>query len=89
MRRHLPVYLLTPGAMMLLAPLCARVYAQHDSDHAPSVVFYSTRDGHPNNQIYVMNPDGRNPVRLTYEDASGKGISHEEQHEQEDERRRA
>jgi TolB protein len=33
-------------------------------------VFYSARDSHPNNQIYVMNPDGSNQVRVTYDVAS-------------------
>ena len=35
-----------------------------------SVVFFSARDGHSNNQIYAMNPDGSNPVRLTYDVSS-------------------
>src|ERR1700687_157489 len=35
-----------------------------------SVVFYSARDGHSNNQIYVMNPDGSSAVRITYDTAS-------------------
>jgi hypothetical protein len=35
-----------------------------------SLVFYSARDGHPNKQIYVMNPDGSDPLRVTYDAAS-------------------
>ena len=35
-----------------------------------SVVFFSARDGNPNNQIYTMNPDGSNQVRVTSNAAS-------------------
>lgn len=47
-----------------------RAYAQDDEGPAHSVVFHSARDGHLNNQIYVMNPDGSDPVRVTYDSAS-------------------
>lgn len=48
----------------------ARAYAQQDGGPPGSVVFYSARDGHPNKQIYVMNRDGSDPVRVTYDTAS-------------------
>jgi Tol biopolymer transport system component len=35
-----------------------------------SVVFYGARDGQPNKQIYVMNPDGSTEVRVTYDTAA-------------------
>lgn len=35
-----------------------------------SVVFFSARDGDPNNQIYTMDPGGSNQVRLTSDAAS-------------------
>jgi TolB protein len=47
----------------------AYVYAQ-DSDLTGKVAFYSTRDGHPNNQIYAMNAAGNNQRRVTYDTAS-------------------
>jgi TolB protein len=70
MRQHLTANVLTLGAMMLLTLGGAHVYAQQDRDTPRGVVFYSARDGHSNNQIYVMNPDGSNPVRITYDTAS-------------------
>jgi len=48
----------------------ARAYAQQGGGPPESVVFYSARDGHSNKQIYVMNPDGANPIRITYDVAS-------------------
>lgn len=54
----------------LLTLIGARVYAQPGGGPPGSVVFYSARDGHPNNQIYVMNPDGSSPLRVTYDAAS-------------------
>jgi len=46
------------------------VYAQQAGGPPQSVVFYSARDGHSNKQIYVMNPDGSNQVRVTSDTAS-------------------
>jgi Tol biopolymer transport system component len=48
----------------------ARVYAQQAGGPPGSVAFYSARDGHSNNQIYVMDPDGSNQVRITHDTAS-------------------
>jgi TolB protein len=45
----------------------ASSYAQQAGGPPGSVVFYSARDGHSNKQIYVINPDGSNPVRITYD----------------------
>ncbi len=47
-----------------------RAYAQQAGGPPASIVFYSARDGHSNNQIYVMNPDGTNQVRITYDAGS-------------------
>lgn len=47
-----------------------QAYAQHAGGSPGSVVFYSARDGHSNNQIYVMDPDGSGPARITYDVAS-------------------
>jgi len=55
------VFLMLPG-------LCA--YTKLAGGPQGSVVFFSARDGHPNKQIYVMNPDGSDPVRVTYDTAS-------------------
>ena len=44
--------------------------AQHTDGGAGSVVFYSIRDDHPNNQIYIMSADGNNQYRVTYDTAS-------------------
>jgi hypothetical protein len=33
-----------------------QVYAQQPGGPPASVVFYSARDGHSNNQVYAMNP---------------------------------
>jgi TolB protein len=46
------------------------VYAEHHDGPPGSVAFYSARDGHPNNQIYVMSPNGSDPVRITFDTAS-------------------
>jgi Tol biopolymer transport system component len=48
----------------------ASAYAQQPGGPPVSMVFYSARDGHPNNQIYIMNPDGSKQVRVTYDVAS-------------------
>jgi Tol biopolymer transport system component len=46
------------------------VYAQQAGGPPQSVVFFSARDGHFNNQIYAMNPDGSDPLRVTYDTGS-------------------
>jgi TolB protein len=56
------------SAAIVFPWLCA--CAQDDGGPAHSVVFYSARDGQLNNQIYVMNPDGGGPIRVTYDTAS-------------------
>jgi Tol biopolymer transport system component len=55
---------------MLLSLSNAAIYAQHDSDLPGGVAFYSARDGHANNQIYIMHSEGSSPVRITYDTAS-------------------
>src|SRR5579872_3015857 len=62
------VLILTISAVLPLTG--ARAYAQNGGGPNGSVVFFSARDGHPNNQIYVMDPDGSNPLRVTYDAAS-------------------
>src|SRR5579871_2717689 len=52
----------------LLAAPCA--YSQNPGGPPGSVVFFSARDAHSNNQIYVMNPNGSNQVRVTFDMAS-------------------
>jgi Tol biopolymer transport system component len=51
-------------------PVGARSYSQNPGGAPQSVVFFSARDGHKNNQIYVMDPDGSNQMRVTYDAAS-------------------
>jgi Tol biopolymer transport system component len=51
-------------AVALLA--IPRANAQEPSQPA-RVVFYSVRDAHTNKQIYVMNSDGSNQVRITHD----------------------
>lgn len=53
--------------LLLVAP-CA--YAQNPGGAPGSVVFFNSRDGQPNNQIYLMNPDGSSQVRVTFDAAS-------------------
>lgn len=50
--------------------VCAHGDAQQPGGPTGGVVFYSARDGQPNNQIYTMNPDGSNQVRITNDLAS-------------------
>jgi len=45
-------------------------YGQQPGGGPESVLFYSARDGQPNNQIYVMDPDGGNQSRITNDLAS-------------------
>src|SRR5947209_10793702 len=42
-------------------------YAQKPAGTPDSVVFYSARDGSSNAQIYLMNPDGTDQVRITHD----------------------
>lgn len=51
-------------------PLGSSPDSKHAGGPPSSVVFYSTRDGVPNNQIYVMDPDGGNQARVTSDSAS-------------------
>ena len=53
--------------VLLTAP-CA--YSQNPGGSPGGVVFFSARDGQPNNQIYVMNPDGSSQIRATFDAAS-------------------
>jgi TolB protein len=53
---------------LALTGVCA--YAQNPGGPPGSVVFYSARDGHPNNQIYLMNPNGDNQIRVTNDAAA-------------------
>ncbi len=55
---------------LLLALPAAGAYGQNAGGPPASVVFYSGRDGHANDQIYVMDPDGSNPLRVTYDAAA-------------------
>ena len=55
---------------VLLALGGATAYSQHAGGPPGSIAFFSARDGQPNNQIYVMNPDGSNQLRVTYDTAS-------------------
>jgi TolB protein len=62
----LSVFTLSCAALLV----CARAYAQQAARPPGSVVLFSARDGHSNKQIYVMNPDGSNPARVTTDVAS-------------------
>lgn len=59
---------LTACALLVLAGAFAN--AQEPGGSPGSTVFVSAGTGHPNNQIYTMNPDGTNPVRVTFDTAS-------------------
>ena len=78
---HTPSPWLTIQALAALAGLCGcgqlgttpqgnATEAKHPGGPPSSVVFYSARDGVANNQIYVMDPDGSNQVRITSDGAS-------------------
>lgn len=65
------------GGLLSLASVCvltllaaAPANTQQPGGPAGGVVFYSARDGHSNNQIYAMNPDGSNQLRITNDLAS-------------------
>ena len=67
MRRMKQESLLGAVAVCAVALLTLpRANAEQPDDPA-SVVFYSVRDAHTNKQIYVMNPDGSNQVRITHD----------------------
>jgi Tol biopolymer transport system component len=71
MSKHISLHWISLWAISALFTLVGPgVYAQHGEGRPGSVVFHSARDGHPNNQIYIMNPDGSNPLRVTYDTAS-------------------
>ena len=57
---------LTVFALSSSSPACA----QESDGRIGHVAFYSARDGHANKQIYVMNADGSDQVRVTYDTAS-------------------
>jgi TolB protein len=48
----------------------ARLHRQQPGGGPGSIAFHSARDGHANNQIYVMDPDGSNQTRITDDLAS-------------------
>ena len=57
-------------ACAVLALPAAFANAQNPGGPPESIVFYSAGDGHPNNQIYTMNPDGSSPTQVTFDKAS-------------------
>lgn len=65
--RHM-IKSLTACAVLALAGGFAS--GQSPSGPAGSVVFYSAGNGHPNNQIYTMNPDGSDQKQVTFDTAS-------------------
>jgi Tol biopolymer transport system component len=62
------VCVLALSAAPLLAHPIAR--AQYGDGPAGSIVFYSARDGNSKPQIYLMNPDGGNQFRVTFDTAT-------------------
>ena len=52
------------------SPLGATANSKHAGGPPSSLVFDSARDGDSNNQIYIMNPDGSNQVRATFDAGS-------------------
>lgn len=64
-----PIVGLTIVAAAVMLANIQSGFAQYGGPPA-SVVFYSARDAQPNKQIYVMNPDGSNQTRVTYDTAS-------------------
>lgn len=81
-RPSAPVFSPWPSipVLALLASLCgcgqytgnpfSATHAKQAGGPPSSVFFFSTRDGVPNNQIYTMDPDGGNQVRVTSDAAS-------------------
>jgi Tol biopolymer transport system component len=57
-------------ACMLIALAGAVTHAQNPGGPPGSIVFFSAGNGQPNNQIYTMNPDGTDPVQVTFDTAS-------------------
>ena len=55
-------------ALVVVPAPCA--FSQDGGGSPGSVVFYSTRDTQPNNQIYLMDPDGGNQRRVIFDTAS-------------------
>jgi len=70
MRRNWGALIFIPGAIALLASWNSRAGAQQAGGPPQNVVFFSARDGHFNNQIYVMNPDGTGQMHVTYDAGS-------------------
>lgn len=66
--KRMAIYCAAAASAVLMAGVPAA--AQQPGGPPSSVVFYSARDGHPNNQIYVMNPDGSVQLRVTTDTAS-------------------
>ena len=66
-QRHMTKWL-TACAVLALAGASAN--GQDPSGPPGSIVFYSAGNGHPNNQIYTMNPDGSDPKQVTFDTAS-------------------
>ena len=60
-----PIFISLAICVLLLSGIC--LFAQRNDDRHQSVVFYSLRDGNTTNQIYVMNPDGGNQQRITFD----------------------
>jgi len=60
--------ILTLGTAAILVH--TEAYAQHNRRFPEGVVFFSARDGHPNNQIYVMDRNGNRQTRVTFDTAS-------------------
>jgi Tol biopolymer transport system component len=67
MRRMKQESLLCAVAVCAVALLAVPRANAQQPGHPASVVFYSVRDAHTNKQIYVMNPDGSNQVRITHD----------------------
>jgi len=61
------IFLLVLLVFSTIAPTRAHAYSQNPDGPPGSVVFFSARDGHLNNQIYVMDPDGNNQTRVTFD----------------------
>ena len=53
-----------------VSPLAGTAGSKHPGGPPSSVVFHSARDGVANNQIYTMDPDGNNQIRVTSDAAS-------------------
>lgn len=65
--RNVPEYLIVCALLVLAG---AFAHAQNPGGSPGSIVFFSAGNGQPNNQIYTMNPDGTNSVRVTFDTAS-------------------